>query len=477
MQRRRTVGLPVVCALLAVSFNGSVVRGGQPPPGQTPAGPASRTSARVHHLHFLANDPIAAMQASADRFGGIVVSLPGVGAGVRIGNHYLLFSRGRNSSSGLVASDRIQSIFDASVRWLSDHGVSVAPAGLATLAAAAPSVALPLDHLGFASSSYADTVNEIVARGAQPLSHTNDAAMFALADGTEVEVVREADAPDAYWCPMHPGVRSGATGKCPLCSMDLVAIVPSRIGEYRMQVAVVPGAQGRGLGGLRLVFTDPANGRAVSDLLTVHEKPLHLFIVSRDLEYFAHVHPDARGHGRFVLKHEAPPGEYVVIADFLPRNGTAQMVHRAIMTPGVNRPAAEAPRMPRPEIPDAAAAAAGNRTWGSAEKIVDGVRVRLDAADLIAGRIGLLRFHLFRAADGTPIADLEPFLGAPGHMLMATSTLTDAVHGHPEETGTDTPFITFKPMMPPPGPAKLWLQFQRGGKITTVSFVIDVLEP
>ena len=101
----------------------------------------------------------------------------------------------------------------------------------------------------------------------------------------------------------------------------------------------------------------------------------------------------------------------------------------------------------------------------------------MDAADLIAGRFGLLRFHLFNAATGTPIADLEPYLGAPGHMLMTNATLTDTVHGHPEETGTRTPFITFKPLMPPPGVAKLWLQFQRNGKVTTASFVIDVLEP
>jgi hypothetical protein len=32
-------------------------------------------------------------------------------------------------------------------------------------------------------------------------------------------------------------------------------------------------------------------------------------------------------------------------------------------------------------------------------------------------------------------------------------------------------------MMPPPGVAKLWLQFQRHGHVTTVPFVIGVLEP
>jgi hypothetical protein len=294
--------------------------------------------------------------------------------------------------------------------------------------------------------------------------------------GQTVDLVKDADGTDAYWCPMHPGVRSGTTGKCPICSMDLVPVLPSVAGEFRMDVTVIAGAHGRGLSGLQLRLSDPA-GTPASGFVTVHEKALHLFVVGRDLEYFAHVHPEAAGNGRFVVSHQAPPGEYVIIADFLPANGTSQMLHRAVATPGLNRPAAVAAATPRADISDASAAESGNQTWGSAEKTVDGVRIRLEAADLIGGRIALLRFHLFNAGDGTPVADLEPFLGAPAHMLMATSTLTDAVHGHPEETDPATSVITFKPMMPPPGVAKLWLQFQRHGRITTVPFVIGVLEP
>ena len=153
------------------------------------------------------------------------------------------------------------------------------------------------------------------------------------------------------------------------------------------------------------------------------------------------------------------------------------MVHRVIVAPGPQRRASltEVPAPPT-DIPGAAAGG-GNPTWGSAEKTVDGVRIRLDAADLVAGQIGVLRFHLFNTADGTPTTDLEPYLGAPGHMLMTNATLTDAVHGHPEESGIRTSVITFKPVLPAPGIAKLWLQFQRNGKVTTTSFVINVVEP
>ena len=119
----------------------------------------------------------------------------------------------------------------------------------------------------------------------------------------------------------------------------------------------------------------------------------------------------------------------------------------------------------------------GNAAWGTKEKIVDGVKVQLEAADFVAGQTALLRFKLLNAADGTPVRDLEPFLGVPAHLLVASATLSDSVHGHPEESSAQSPSITFRPSMPGPGPAKLWLQFQRNGRLTVASFVINVPEP
>lgn len=462
--------------LLTLHFVRPVAPGGQSPVSQTVPPTASRT-VRVHHLHFLAGDPIAAMQARADRWSGTLVPLPGLGPAVRIGTQYLLFASQQNASATPAGIERTQALFTESVRWLSDRGIRVAAPEFAQLPPALVSEELPLDHVAFASDSFASTVDDLVARGATLSSRTSESAMFALPEGNRIEILKSGEAPDAYWCPMHPGVRSSAAGKCPLCSMDLVVIKPPRVGEYRMDVDVTPGAQRRGIGGLHIVLRDPDSGVPVSDLLTVHEKPLHLFMISRDLEYFAHLHPELAEDGGFALKHTAPPGPYVIIADFLPGNGTSQMLHRAIVAPGPGQPIG--PRVVPPtafDIPDAAQSARGQQTWGSVEKTVDGVRIRLDGADLVTGQIGLLRFHLFNANDGTPINDLEPYLGAPGHMLMTTWDLTNAVHGHPEETSTSTGVITFKPLLPSPGAAKLWLQFQRKGKVSTLSFTVDIAD-
>jgi hypothetical protein len=264
--------------------------------------------------------------------------------------------------------------------------------------------------------------------------------------------------------------------------MALVPIPPPRLGEYRMDVVVKPGTAGRGLGGLRLLIREPASGAPVADFTPMHERLLHLFIVSRDLEYFAHVHPQSSKGGAFTLAHAAPPGEYVVIADFLPKAGTSQMVHRAIITPGYSgRLFAETPTL-QPDVPPSPrfrldAAAPIGATSTAAEKTVDGVRIRMEVVDLVAGKRGTLRFRLADASSGNPISDLEPFLGAPGHMLIVNETLTDSIHGHPEESQTVGPLVTFNPLIPAPGTYKLWVQFQRSGRVITAPFVLGASEP
>ncbi len=265
----------------------------------------------------------------------------------------------------------------------------------------------------------------------------------------------QAQTADAFWCPMHLDMRSPSAGKCPICGMDLVRIPPLRLGEYRLDVAVTSRE-------LRLQVADP-EGKPVSEFVTVHERRFHLFVISRDLEYFAHVHPEQveRADGRFVLRRDQlprmPAGAYMAIADVLPYGGTIQMLHRAFVTPGYTGPVFDAP--PRLKA-------------GPADIVVDGVRVHIEA-DLAARKEGTVRFTLADAATGAPMVDLEPLLGAPAHMLIVNPDLTAAIHAHPEETDTAGPSVTFEPLMPSPGPYKLWVQFQRHGKVITAPFVVS----
>ena len=417
---------------------------------------------RFHHYHFRVPDPAAAMNQAATSLKGIRVLLRGLGVGVRVGSTYALFDRIDASSSSAAPHDTIEAAYDSARRWLSGQGIQVVPdTDSARSDLAAMFAGESLDHLAFTTADTSEVVSLLVSHGAKPIRQTDDSRLFPT-DGAGVEIVRDLDAPDAFWCPMHPDIRSSVHGKCPLCGMELVPIPPPRLGEYRMDVSFTPGAGGLGAARFRITIRDPATNDPVKGFTLVHERLLHLFIIDRRLEFFRHVHPRQVDDGTFELVENVPPGEFVVIADFLPQSGRAQMLQRAIVTPGYRGHLFAPPILTVDTV---------------SEKVDDGVRVRLDATNLKASREAILKFTLTSVDGGTSVTDLEPYLGAPGHVLIVNADLTEADHVHPEEAATRGPTITFQPTMPAPGIYKLWLQFQRHGTVFTVPFVISVAGP
>lgn len=403
------------------------------------------------------------MNQAATSLNGTRVLLRGLGVGARFGNEYALFDRLDATDTHADQRQSVDEAFTSARAWLVEHGVEVE----SNATSARPALARlfdgeVLDHIAFTTADTSSVIASLLAKGAKPWRQTDDSRFFRT--GTVgVEIVRDVDAPDAFWCPMHPDIRSSVAGKCPLCRMELVPIPPPRVGEYRMDIAVTTAAGGRGASKLRLTIRDPATDRPVSSFATIHERLLHLFIIDQQLEYFRHVHPEQISDGVFELRENIPAGQFMVIADFLPLSGRPQMLQRAIITPGYRG----TPFLAPPSL----------TTDGSSEKIDHGVRVRLEATTLKAGKEATLKFTLTDASNNTPVLDLEPFLGAPGHVLLVSADLTESNHVHPEEPATRGPVITFQPMMPAAGLYKLWLQFQRGGVVSTVSFVINVVGP
>ena len=413
---------------------------------------------RFHHLHYRTVDPGAALGDAAAQLKGVRAIAPGLGVGVRVGREYVLFERADGDAAS--RSIRLRAAADAyaeAVRWLASQGASVQPASLAATSVGAALPGATFDHLAFAAD---DVKRAIRAFRATPVALSDDAARFRLRSGLVVEIVRDMDRPDAFWCPMHPDVRSPGAATCPICGMALVAIPPPRVGEYRMDVTLIPRADG-GASGARLAVRDPDTNEIVSSFLQVHERPFHLFVIRRDLERFAHVHPVAAADGSFELREALDPGAYVFIADFLPAGGTSQLLHRAVVTPGYQGPLfATAPELP--DLP------------GS--QVVAGLRIQLEAVRLVPRRASRLVFTISDAVSGQPIVDLEPYLGAAGHLLVVNPDLTAAIHGHPEGTMTRGPSVSFDPVLPSPGRYKLWLQIQRRGEVITAPFVIEVTE-
>jgi hypothetical protein len=294
--------------------------------------------------------------------------------------------------------------------------------------------------------------------GAEPLRRTGS-SLFYRAGAELIEITGETDRPDAFWCPMHPDVRAPAAAKCPICTMDLVPIAPPRAGEYRLDVIQQPAANGRGLRGLELHIRDPDSGREVGIFAEAHERLLHLFVIGRDLQYFAHEHPERTPAG-FALARPLPPGAYMLIADFIPGGGYPQMVHRAIVTPGYQG---------SPFAADAKLAE------DLSDKVVGGLRVQLRAS-LTTGRPeAVLHFRFTDALTGAPVETLQLYLGSAGHLLVVSPDLTHSVHAHPEGAAVGAA-IDFRVLFPEPGTYKLWVQVQRAGAVITAPFAVRIPE-
>jgi hypothetical protein len=264
-----------------------------------------------------------------------------------------------------------------------------------------------------------------------------------------------------HWCTMHPDERAASAILCPICRMPMVPIPPMRVGEYRMQVTPMADRRGRGLTGLQLRFRDPARGAVVPALETVHERPLHLFVVGRDLEFFRHLHPEARADGVWEVRSEMPSGELMVIADFLPTGGLPQLLQRVIVSPGARREAVRGRALPEP----------------IRSIVVDSVRVQLDSISLEAGRASTVKFLLSMAGAGQPVVDLEPYLGVRGHLLLVSEDLTHAVHGHAPLSEGAGPVLAFDVTLPRAGRYRAWLEFQRHGKVVTVPMALIGRQP
>ena len=136
--------------------------------------------------------------------------------------------------------------------------------------------------------------------------------------------------PNAFWCPMHPDIRSPDPGKCPLCSMELMRIPAPTRGAYELDATQIPRVSGKGTKALRIQIRHPETGLPVTAFSEIHERALHLFIIGRDLSFFAHVHPEKTDSG-FELPVDLPSGAYVLVADFVPgnrRTATGSAGHR-----------------------------------------------------------------------------------------------------------------------------------------------------
>jgi len=295
------------------------------------------------------------------------------------------------------------------------------------------------------------------------------AASLVLALGLGGPAATQAPNP-TFFCPMHPHVRMHGAGPCPLCRMPLVAADALDAPEYRLELTATPSPPVAGQPvRLRLAVRHPDTGELVRDFAVVHERPYHLFVISHDLEHYAHVHPEPQPDGSFALDVTLPrPGYYKVYSDFLPTGGAPQVIARSVATRGFGG-----------DLASTAARLAPDRTLTKTIGTTT-LALQLPADGLMAGRDEKFVYHLTEASGGAPVRDLEPYLGAWGHSLVMSEDTLSFVHAHPIEllpeqaTTGGGPTLTFTGLLPKAGRYRIWTQIKRGGEVFTVPFTVTV---
>ncbi len=248
------------------------------------------------------------------------------------------------------------------------------------------------------------------------------------------------------------------------------AVAPGAAGireEFLAPPVIVPGQSTR----VTYRLTQAAGGAPVTDVVVSHEKLMHLIVISRDLQQFQHLHPQPTGTpGKFAVDVTfAGSGAYLLFNEFSQGNGHT-VVLRDSLAAGTS------------------GALHAVLTEDLQPKTVGGVRVGLAGADGVrAGQPTTLMFKVTDARTGSAVHTLQPYLGAPAHVVIVGDDADTFEHTHGEApnathtkgehgaAGTYGPDIAVHHTFPTPGLSKVWGQFQTAdGQVVTADFVVRV---
>lgn len=269
--------------------------------------------------------------------------------------------------------------------------------------------------------------------------------------------------------------------------------------EKANQVTITPATLVAGKSQDLSVQVRSAEGKAIEKFDIQHEKLMHLIIVRNDLSYFTHVHAESIKKGKLQFTANLPAdGQYTAFADYVPK-GSTQQVNTQTLNVGTAKETASTTSL----TPD-----------NTLSKSVGDLKVSLlaDPKTIKPGQETAITLDIKDAA-GKPVTDLQPYLGAMGHLIIIkqSSVLAPAnyLHAHPKDhegmdgmsnksamrsekssmamehsmdkepskqsKATATPGqVAFETAFPESGVYKLWGQFQRNGKVITADFTVSI---
>ena len=190
-----------------------------------------------------------------------------------------------------------------------------------------------------------------------------------------------------------------------------------------------------------------------------HEKYMHLLVMRNDWRHSAHVHPEPSPDGVFRLSYTFPaPGVYHLFSDVAPAGRGSQLLLTRLEVAGTVTDRFDV------------STAEPMRT-----ALAGPFSAALPPSPLPAGRTMPLEIAIREAGSGQPVTNLEPYLGAMGHLMLVHEDATTFVHSHPDEripgAGKDGK-LPFLARFPKPGRYRGWLEIQRQGVVTRIELLV-----
>ncbi len=236
-------------------------------------------------------------------------------------------------------------------------------------------------------------------------------------------------------------------------------------------------------------------------LMPDHGKLMHAFLLREpNQDTLAHLHPVFDGDRTFDAALPAlPRGSYRVYADIVHESGFAETMVGQITIGPANAPERTQPG-PANDVDDSWVELPHPPDKAAAQPLEDGSTITWQLSDepIVAGRDLMLRFAV-RDPAGRP-AQLEPYLGMPGHAIIARGDGSVFVHLHPagsismaamqqfaakyggppdhsahDKPGEAPAEVSIPYGFPQPGRYRLWVQVKRAGRVLTAAWDVDVV--
>ncbi|MEV0598808.1 hypothetical protein AB0I82_05815 [Streptomyces sp. NPDC050315] len=218
----------------------------------------------------------------------------------------------------------------------------------------------------------------------------------------------------------------------------------------------LPAKEGKAPAELRFAIVQDSTGRQVTAYKREHGKELHLIVASRDLTVYRHLHPTRAADGTWSTPAELPKaGGYRVFADFTPKGEKEGLTLGSDLAVTGSYQSAD--------LPEHATTAT-----------VDGYKVGLEG-ELVPGKPSELTLRVTK--NGKPVRDLQPYLGAYGHLVALRAGDLAYLHVHPNGEPGDGktkpgPEVSFTATAPSKGAYRLFLDFQHQGTVRTAAFTV-----